>query len=234
MAHESRISIRWLVGEQPDIPAGTFALRQWRSADAPQLVAAFQDPAIRKWNLRELESVTEAEALIDAWKTGWHRKVEVSWAIVCMEAPSIVLGHVGFRSLFLQDRIAEVSYWVMEDRRRRGLATLAAGALARWGITQLALERIELVHSVYNPASCCVADRAGYHFEGVKRRLQQHSDGRRHDMCLHARIPDDQQEAGRPAGMLLRHSHRRTPGAVGPQLRSRRSLRRPPDRRPIT
>jgi hypothetical protein len=47
--------------------------------------------------------------------------------------------------------------------------------------------RLELVHTVHNPESCGVATAAGFEIEGIKRRLQRHTDGW-HDMCLHSRI----------------------------------------------
>jgi len=191
-------------GGQPDIDFGAFTLRRWHPADAAQLVRAFQDPEIQHWNLRTLGSITEAEALIRAWRQGWRRSVAASWAIVRTERTSAVLGQIGFRSLFLAEGLAEVSYWVIPTERGHGLATRAAGVLAKWGMAQLALERIELVHSVRNVASCHVALRAGYEFEGIKRRLQRSPDGERDDMCLHARIRDDGQSAADPRLVPLR------------------------------
>ncbi|HST67240.1 MAG TPA: GNAT family N-acetyltransferase [Mycobacteriales bacterium] len=180
--------------EQPVVAAGDLLLRPWRLRDAAQLVAAYSDPDIQRWHLRTLETTAEARQLVKQWHLGWRCNAAASWAVVPMDSPDDVRGQVGFRSLYLSDGLAEVTCWVLPDRRRSGLATTATAALAGWAVTVVGLERLELVHSVFNPASCRVALRAGFEFEGIKRRLQRHVDGW-HDMCLHARI----RESARPA-----------------------------------
>ena len=56
-----------------------------------------------------------------------------------------------------------------------------------WAFETLGLHRIEVDHSVENPASCRVATRAGFRLEGTKRGDALHADGW-HDMHLHARV----------------------------------------------
>jgi RimJ/RimL family protein N-acetyltransferase len=87
--------------------------------------------------------------------------------------------------------------------------------LADWAFDTLGLERLEIVHSTQNEASCPVALRAGFQKEGIKRHLQIHADGF-HDMCLHSRLKDDDGEpilpdppAPPPAGKGLRRLRRR-------------------------
>jgi RimJ/RimL family protein N-acetyltransferase len=60
--------------------------------------------------------------------------------------------------------------------------------------THVGLHRIELSHSAVNPASCRIAEKAGFAYEGTKRRQGLHQDGW-HDMHLHARLAEDE-EAG--------------------------------------
>ena len=71
-------------------------------------------------------------------------------------------------------------------------ATSVVIGLSRWALNDLGLHRVELAHSVANPASCRVADKAGFRLEGAKHRALLHADGW-HDMHLHARTWD-----GRP------------------------------------
>jgi uncharacterized protein YutE (UPF0331/DUF86 family) len=73
------------------------------------------------------------------------------------------------------------------------VATDATRLLAEWAFEKLNLERLEIVHSTQNRASCPVALQAGFRIEGVKRSLQLHADGF-HDMCLHSRIKSDNGE----------------------------------------
>lgn len=172
---------------QPEIRANGLILRCWEPRDAAQLLDAFADPGIQKWNLRTVESRKEAQQLISSWRRGWKRHAAVSWAVVRPADRDTVVGQVGFRALYPVDGMAEVSYWVVPGHRQRGIATAATGALSGWALDQLGLERLELVHSRANTASCRVALAAGFAQEGVKRRLQKHADGW-HDMCLHSRL----------------------------------------------
>lgn len=180
-----------LAGPQPEISGRGLILRRWTAGDSRMLVTAFGDEAIRRWNLRSLDSTEEAAKLVASWKQGWKRHVSASWAVVAEDSPSSVFGQVGFRTLYPDDGMAEVSYWVVPRYRRRGIATRATRVLSDWAVDELGLVRLELVHSTLNPVSCSVATAAGFEYEGVKRRLQRHLDGW-HDMCLHARIANTQ------------------------------------------
>ncbi|MEK8106761.1 GNAT family protein [Micromonospora sp. M12] len=63
--------------------------------------------------------------------------------------------------------------------------------LTEWAFADLGLHRVELCHAVANPASCRVADRAGYPAEGTLRESYRYGDGRRYDEHLHARLATD-------------------------------------------
>jgi RimJ/RimL family protein N-acetyltransferase len=197
------VDLARLAGPQPQISRRGLTLRRWTVRDCPTLVAAFQDEAIRKWTLRSLDTAAEAAAQVARWKQGWKRHVSASWAVVAESEPTKVLGQVGFRSLYPEDGMAEVSYWVLPHHRRQGIATRAADALALWSL-ELGLGRLELVHSVHNPESCGVARAAGFEIEGIKRRLQLDTDGYWHDMCLHSRIADRTAPPPRAMGLRLR------------------------------
>lgn len=71
------------------------------------------------------------------------------------------------------------------------MAARALTALTTWVFESAGFHRIEVRHSAANPASCRVAERAGFPLEGVMRGQALHTDGW-HDMHLHARVKDDQ------------------------------------------
>jgi RimJ/RimL family protein N-acetyltransferase len=101
-----------------------------------------------------------------------------------------VLGQISIRRLNLQDGVGDLSYWTRPAARGRGLASQSLAALTTWAFGELRLHRLELSHSTVNPASCRVAENAGYAMEGIKRGEALHADGW-HDMHLHARLCDD-------------------------------------------
>ena len=170
---------------QPVIAAGSLTLRAWRSADADQLVRAFRDPRIRAWHAQQVTSASEARKWMAQWHKRWAARTAAAWAICPTSDPDTVLGQVALRALYLEDGMAECSYWVVPDHRGAGIASKATRALASWAFEELRLHRLEIAHSVRNIQSCRVALKAGFASEGIKRSLQRYADGV-HDMHLHA------------------------------------------------
>jgi RimJ/RimL family protein N-acetyltransferase len=95
-------------------------------------------------------------------------------------------------------QVADVGYSVHPDSRGLGIASRSLRTMARWLTTDAdgpRLARVQLDHSVENPASCRTALAAGFAQEGVRRaylplRDPESPDGvRRHDVCLHGLVP---------------------------------------------
>jgi RimJ/RimL family protein N-acetyltransferase len=168
--------------------AGGLVLRPWEPADAPVVLEAYQDPAIRRWNLRRFGSLAEAGAWIVQWDRQWQAERDGCWAVA--DGDGTVLGRVALRGIRLADGVADCTYWVLPAARGRGVATGATVAVARWALHELGLHRLELQHSTANPASCRVAAKAGFAPEGTLRSAMLHPDGW-HDMHLHARVAGD-------------------------------------------
>jgi RimJ/RimL family protein N-acetyltransferase len=194
---------------------GELMLRPWREGDVPQLRAAFRDEQIQRWCLHRLATAPEGRHWIDCWKVRWRKRTGASWAIVEKARPDVVLGQIAFRSLYLADGLAELSCWIVPGSRRHHVGTEATRMLTDWAFDNLGLERLEIVHSTQNLASCPVALRAGFQIEGVKRHLQIHADGF-HDMCLHSRISSD---SGEPIRLPA-------PAPAAPAVKGLRRLRK--------
>ena len=97
---------------------------------------------------------------------------------------------MGLMRLTLADGLGEVGYWLLPEGRGRGVATRTLRAVCDWAFDSVGLHRLELVHSVDNPDSCGVAQRAGFALEGTARERMLHGDGW-HDMHIHARLAGD-------------------------------------------
>ncbi|BCY14892.1 GNAT family N-acetyltransferase [Actinoplanes sp. L3-i22] len=171
---------------QPEIPGDDLLLRPWRAADRAAVVTGFADPAIQRWHCRVLDD-DEAAAWIADWPHRWRSESGASWAVV---AAGEVAGQIGLRRIDLAEGAAHLSYWVLPGFRGRRIAPRALTALTTWAFTGLGLHRLELCHSTANPASCRVAEQAGYPAEGTRRSEARHADGW-HDMHQHARLATD-------------------------------------------
>jgi len=180
-------SLRQLSQPRLDL-GGELLARPWLAADAPFLRQTFQDLDMQQWHVRRIDSEGEAREWVAQWPQRWEQETDASWAIVRADTDTAV-GQIGFRAIRFDEARAQISYWVAAHARGRGVATRAAAAVTEWGMTVVGLQRVGLAHAVSNIASCRVAERAGFAYEGTLRRYGLHADGW-HDMHMHARTAD--------------------------------------------
>ncbi|MER8115690.1 GNAT family N-acetyltransferase [Streptomyces sp. NPDC094031] len=163
-------------------------LRPWSPDDADALLTAARDPAISRWNLFTVADHADARRRIERMRERWRDETGAVWAIARSGGPAI--GLIGLNDIDLAGGAAELVYWLLPGARGAGLAVGATRRLARWSLDELGLHRLRLCHSTANPASCRVAEKAGFAFEGTMRDALLHADGW-HDQHLHARVAGD-------------------------------------------
>lgn len=180
--------------DQPVLQATPqLTLRPWTEEDAPAVLAAFADPEIRFWHMREVATEEEARSWIAAWRERWSAETDGSWAIAAVGTDEVV-GQVALRTVGLEVGYGQITYWVLPASRGNGVATQAVAALSRWSLEELGLHRLEIWHSVANARSCRVAENVGYALEATMRSALQHEDGW-HDMHVHGLVAGDALEA---------------------------------------
>lgn len=184
---------------EPVIPVGNFArlkhpvlqhenlvLRPWTLNDVSVVVEAYQDPAIMQWHGKTL-TAEEAKTWVLHWADRWNSESGAGWAVTRERE---VLGQISLRRVDLTNGSGELSYWVLPQGRGAGVAAKALNELSMWAFRTAGFHRLELAHSINNPASCRVAQKCGYFLEGIKRQQALHADGW-HDMHSHARLATD-------------------------------------------
>lgn len=131
----------------------------------------------------------------------WQVDCEQAWAtdssyplLVTSTASHEILGVVDINQINRDHHIGNLGYWMVSAHTRQGVATAAAGMMARFGLTQLGLARLEIVTLVHNTASRRVAEKLGATFECIARnRLSGW--GRSHDAAMYSLTPDDLKRA---------------------------------------
>jgi ribosomal-protein-serine acetyltransferase len=99
-----------------------------------------------------------------------------------------LLGGVGIHQINRQHGFAGLGYWVRRTAQWRGVASLAAAAMARHAFMQHGLTRLEIVAAESNLASRRVAEKIGARHEGIAcNRLRL--GGRLHDAIIYSLIP---------------------------------------------
>jgi ribosomal-protein-alanine N-acetyltransferase len=92
----------------------------------------------------------------------------------------ITMGGVIFGAL----RGAHIGYWIDRSHANKGLTTDAVNTLTRFGFEVLGLHRIEINVRPENDASCRVAEKAGYVFEGDRPNFLHISGAWRDHKCF--------------------------------------------------
>ena len=172
--------------DQPVISDARLVLRPWDATDADAVRAVYSDPAIQRWHTRTMVDAAEARAWIADRHARWDAERGADWAVTEDE---VLVGRVGLNGLDLHEAVAEPAYWVTPAARGREVAVRALALLTAWTFDELDLHRLEVHHSVANPASCRVAEKSGYPLEGTRRESVRHADGW-HDMHVHARLAE--------------------------------------------
>ncbi|MFT8245973.1 bifunctional GNAT family N-acetyltransferase/(deoxy)nucleoside triphosphate pyrophosphohydrolase [Roseomonas sp. BN140053] len=95
---------------------------------------------------------------------------------------------IGCVGLTLAGRDAELGYWLGRRHRGEGLATEAAGRLARWGLANLDIDGVSASVLEENPRSAAVLRRIGFREDGR---------GEAEFMARNARLPVLRFRAGR-------------------------------------
>jgi RimJ/RimL family protein N-acetyltransferase len=166
------------------------ALRPWRDADVPSLVAICQDPEIPRWTHVPVPyGEADARAYMLQRYTGPEAGIAAPFAIVSASDDTEVLGSISLMRIDWDHRRGEVGYWLAARARGAGHTTRAVRLICTWGFQKLGLQRIELLAAIGNPASQRVAERAGFTREAVLRSVWVGRD-RRHDMVCFGLLSD--------------------------------------------
>ncbi len=176
----------------PPLRDGPVLLRPFRDGDVPVIVAAVQDPLVKRFNTSIPNPYTErdARAWLSTHAAALRAGLELNLAITVDGA---LVGAVGLGRLEMAQRRGEVGYWVAAGARGRGYATSALRLLGDWALAPdgLGLARLQLTADVENAASQRCAAAGGFTREGVLHGFVEHQ-GARRDMVVWARLAPPQ------------------------------------------
>jgi RimJ/RimL family protein N-acetyltransferase len=195
------------------VDAAGLALRAFGPDDARDLVAAFADAQIARWNPGP--AVPDAAAAFMAERNDWSSASHASWAVA--DSSDRLVGSVSVHQIDADQADAEIGYWVAPWARGRGHATAAVVAASGFAFTRLGLHRLYLFHAVDNPASCAVATAAGFVHEGTLRQSHRYADGDHHDEHVHGILASDVAGTQESSGDHGRGPTRRRPDLPPPR-----------------
>ncbi|MGW5479109.1 GNAT family N-acetyltransferase [Streptomyces sp. NPDC004008] len=181
----------------PELQGHGLRLTAWDPESEEQLDAWFRgltDPDFVRWNtpLRIVRDRADALQSLRSKATDTAEGTNATFRITDA-ASGTTLGQMGVNVIDHLLSVARVGYWVLPETRGQGVATRALAVAAHWALTDLGLNRLELGHALGHEASCRIAERCGFRYEGTMRGAMFES-GRQdafRDAHLHARIASD-------------------------------------------
>jgi RimJ/RimL family protein N-acetyltransferase len=176
----------------PDPPLADDAvlLRPYRREDVPNLAAACGDPEIPRFTTIP-SPYTEVDAREFIARCEIDRRSGRELALAVVEpGDGPLLGGCGLARFEWEERRVEIGYWVAREVRRRSIGTRTVGLLSRWALSDLGMERVELLTDPANEASMRLAERAGFTREGLLREYRPRGSGR-WDLVMHSMLASD-------------------------------------------
>ncbi|HEY6188211.1 MAG TPA: GNAT family protein [Pyrinomonadaceae bacterium] len=176
-----------------ELTDGKILLRPYRAEDVQMLYDAVRE------SIAELSpwmpwchpgySIDESRAYIMSRDEAQATEEEYGFGIFDARTGAY-FGSTGLNHFVRRDLYANLGYWVRTVCTGRGIASSATRLLARFGLEELGLQRIEIVAAVGNVASQRAAEKAGAVREGIlRKRLQLF--GKPHDAVLYSLIAED-------------------------------------------
>ena len=167
---------------------GDLVLRPWAESDVDAMVAGCNDPDVAWWIPTIPSPYTEEDA-----RAFIRGEVRPDHQALAIELAGRVVGGIGM-GVNAHGYRARVGYWVAAAARGQGVCTRALRLLARYGLDELELQRVDLITDPDNRASQRVAEKVGFQREGVLRAHLRHPDGRIRDSVMFSLLPGELRE----------------------------------------
>jgi ribosomal-protein-serine acetyltransferase len=163
-----------MAAEAP-LPATQFDLggivaRPYLAEDAPALLGGVRESvgSVGRWlpwchaGYGESDSIAWIAHCAEAWAKGDHYTFGV------FDGREFI-GAVGINHRNREHNFASIGYWMRTSRQGRGIAPRVGRHVAKFGLEQVKLNRVEILAAVDNRASRRTAEKIGGRFEGIAR-----------------------------------------------------------------
>ena len=180
----------WWPSEIPTLQYGRYTLRPTLESDVTAIYEACQDPLIPRFTTVPI-NYTMSHAL------DYFQRIPASIELQ-REIPFVIefgvgddkefAGVISLHTISIDNHRAEIGYWMREQMRGKGIATVAVKMLTGYGLDTLGFKRIEAAVDLENTWSQKLLISAGYEREGVLRQRVTRSNGNQIDMVIFAAL----------------------------------------------
>lgn len=120
-----------------------------------------------RWSPHKNEEETKEKLSI--WIDSYNKESFYQWAIVLKKTDEPI-GAIGLFVINENDLCGDVGYCIGKKYWGQGIATEALRAVLSFALKTIEFNRIETYHSINNPASGRVMEKAGMIFEGLAKQ----------------------------------------------------------------
>lgn len=156
------------------ITAPQILLREVKIMDDEQILSAMACPEVHAMHSNGFNDISDVRryilVLTQEYRNGNFRTLAIAEKISDELCGTIT---IDIHKYFSR---AELGYWISIPYRNKGYASEAVKAVIEYGFSKLNLKRIQAIHSVNNPVSGRVLEKAGMKYEGTLRLYNGISD----------------------------------------------------------
>ena len=163
-------------------------IRNVRLSDDKQILDAMSCPEVASMHSGGFRDIPDVREYIDVLNKEYDNGKFRTLAIADRQS-DILLGCiiVDIHSYFPR---AELGYWIAIPHRNKGYMTEAISAVIKYGFSDIGLIRIQAYHSINNPASGRVLEKAGMKCEGTMRLYNGRSDEKMYAVINTDELPE--------------------------------------------
>jgi RimJ/RimL family protein N-acetyltransferase len=178
---------------QIEIDTGALLVRRFTGQDLDPLYEAIIEslPELSRWMWWAHENYAKSETatFIESQQNPEAGGDEDGFGIF-EKGSGRVLGCAGLNRVDRTNKYCNLGYWVRSSATGRGIATTVARRLATFALTELGMNRVEVIAAVENVASLRVAEKIGAKREGIARDRLVVGE-RVHDAWVHSIVRSD-------------------------------------------
>ena len=171
--------------DAPAVPGAPVRLRPVDIGDIDDWYRYLSIPEIVEHTGWDLRSADDLKPMVE-----WYDASEPSSAIrfaIVPPAGGPLVGTIGFHTVSLAHRSAEIAYDIAPEQWGRGIATACCAAMVNWGFAERGYQRIQATAVESNVASVRVLQKCGFLLEG-KLRQYRVVRGVARDFWMYARV----------------------------------------------
>lgn len=140
----------------------------------------------------EKQSIEAAEIYCRSAYSNFISRKDLTYLILERES-RVLVGCVGLHRPIWDLPRFDIGYWCRTSKYGNGYITEAVRVLATFAETSLSAARIELVTDAENLRSRAVAERSGFHLEGILYNDHRLPNGSLRNICVYARTGSREQ-----------------------------------------